>query len=107
MTCWRKNSLSRIASVVGKPIYADECIANQTRISFVRMPIEVNITNPFPNEITIKEATGRQIKQAITYDWKPKYCPKCSVVGHCCPPKNQDQGNVERKAQLPRKVMQG
>ncbi|KAH0686275.1 hypothetical protein KY289_017033 [Solanum tuberosum] len=40
MTCWSKNSLSRIASAVGKPVYADECTAKQTRISFARMLIE-------------------------------------------------------------------
>lgn len=106
MTCWSKGSLSRIACAVGKPIYADKRTTNQTRISFARMLIEVNITNPLPNEIIIKEPNGKQIKQVIIYDWKPKYCPKCSMVGHYCPPRNQGQGNVDRKQQQPKNVMQ-
>ncbi|WMV59334.1 hypothetical protein MTR67_052719 [Solanum verrucosum] len=75
MTCWSKDSLSRIASTVGKPVYADECTAKQTRISFSQMLIEVNVSNPLPDEITVLESNGRQIKQVATYDWRPKFCP--------------------------------
>lgn len=39
MTCWGRDSPSRIDSIVGKPIYADECTAKQTRISIGRMLI--------------------------------------------------------------------
>ncbi|KAH0693411.1 hypothetical protein KY285_020508 [Solanum tuberosum] len=73
MMCWGRNSLSRIDSVVGKPIYADEYTAKQTRISIARMLIEVNISNPLPNEITVLEPNGRQIQQEIQYDWRPKF----------------------------------
>lgn len=106
MSCWNRDSLSRIASAVGKPIYADECTANQTKISFARMLIEVNITNPVSAEITIKEPNGKQTQQAIDYDWKPKYCLKCSVVGHCCTTKTQGQMNAETKKQQPKKLVQ-
>ncbi|KAK6780279.1 hypothetical protein RDI58_022463 [Solanum bulbocastanum] len=41
MTYWSKDFLSRIASAVGKPVYADECTTKQTRISFARMLIEL------------------------------------------------------------------
>ncbi|KAK6791849.1 hypothetical protein RDI58_010930 [Solanum bulbocastanum] len=60
-----RDSLRQIDIVVGKPIYVDECTAKQTRISFARMLIEVNITNPLPNEITVLEPNGRQIQQEI------------------------------------------
>lgn len=55
MSCWSKDSLSRIASAVGKPIYANECTTNRTRISFIRMLIEVNITSSLPTIIIIME----------------------------------------------------
>ncbi|KAH0773896.1 hypothetical protein KY290_011033 [Solanum tuberosum] len=45
MTCWSKDSLSRIASTVGKPVYANECTSKQTRISFARMLIEDNVVD--------------------------------------------------------------
>lgn len=106
MSFWSRDSLSRIASTVGKPIYADECSTNQIRISFARMLIELNITNPLPTEVIIKEPDRKQTHQAIEYDWKPKYCLKCSVVGHCCTTKAQGQLNVNTKRQHPKKVVQ-
>lgn len=45
VTYWSKDSLSRLGSIIGVPLFADECMAKQSRISFARMPIEVSITN--------------------------------------------------------------
>ncbi|XP_019250861.1 PREDICTED: uncharacterized protein LOC109229761 [Nicotiana attenuata] len=47
MNCWSGNSLSKIASTIGIPMFADECTAKQTRISYARILIEVNVTKPF------------------------------------------------------------
>lgn len=99
MSCWSKDSLSRITSAVDKPVYADECTANQIRISFARILIEVNITNPLPTEIIIMERNGKQTHQVIDYDWKLKYYTKCSVVGHCCLPKEQRPVKKDTKKQ--------
>ncbi|KAH0714845.1 hypothetical protein KY284_007750 [Solanum tuberosum] len=55
MNCWSCNSLSRIASAIGKPIYVDECITKQTTISYARMLIETNVTKPLPKEITVHD----------------------------------------------------
>ncbi|WMV19836.1 hypothetical protein MTR67_013221 [Solanum verrucosum] len=76
MTCWSKDSLSRIASAV-----------------------EVNVSNPLPDEITVLESNGRQIKQTVTYDWRLKFCPQCSVVGHCCRPKPLIPAKGDQKRQ--------
>ncbi|KAH0679268.1 hypothetical protein KY284_020353 [Solanum tuberosum] len=72
-------SLSRIASVIGVPIYADECTAKQTRISYARMLIEVNVTQPLLEKIVVMDPTGNKFEQEVVYDWKPKFCPKCSM----------------------------
>lgn len=39
LNCWGIGSLSRIASALGTPLFADECTTKQTRISYVRMLI--------------------------------------------------------------------
>ncbi|KAG5575957.1 hypothetical protein H5410_056091 [Solanum commersonii] len=52
---------SRIASAIGKPIYAYECITKQTTISYARMLIETNVTKPLPKEITVHDPNGRQL----------------------------------------------
>ncbi|XP_055800952.1 uncharacterized protein LOC129870258 [Solanum dulcamara] len=82
MSCWGKGSLSRIASVIGVLIHADECTAKQTRISYVRMLIEVNVTQPLPDKIAVMDPHEKVFEQEVLYNWKPKFCPKFSMVGH-------------------------
>lgn len=68
MRCWSSDSLSRIASLIGTPIYADECTSKQTRISFARMLIEVNATKALPEEVAVMEPNREVIQQRVTYD---------------------------------------
>ncbi|KAH0688961.1 hypothetical protein KY289_016319 [Solanum tuberosum] len=105
MSCWGKGSLSRIASVIGVPIYADECAAKQIRISYARMLIEVNITQTLPDKIVVMDPNGNKFEQEVFYDWKPKFCPKCSMVGHICTKKMpQPQAPQPRRRQEPSRV---
>ncbi|XP_019251250.1 PREDICTED: uncharacterized protein LOC109230181 [Nicotiana attenuata] len=85
MSCWGMRSLSRIASVLGKPIFADECTTKQTRVSYARMLIEINVTKELPSEIWVMEPNGKKFLQDVIYDWKPSFCEKCQTVGHKCP----------------------
>ncbi|XP_075101962.1 uncharacterized protein LOC142177378 [Nicotiana tabacum] len=68
MNCWGKNSLSRIASAIGIPMYADECTAKQTCVSFARMLVEVIVTKLMLDEIEVMNPNGRIFQQAVTYD---------------------------------------
>ncbi|XP_059310918.1 uncharacterized protein LOC132062351 [Lycium ferocissimum] len=77
---WSCDSLSRIASTLGKPLYADECTFKQSRISFARMLIAINVSKPLPNEVAVLEPDGTQIMQPILNEWKPQYCHKCIKV---------------------------
>ncbi|XP_070034724.1 uncharacterized protein [Nicotiana tomentosiformis] len=52
MVFWGRYSLSRLGSAIGVPLFANECTANQSRISFAWMLIEVKITKPLPTEVT-------------------------------------------------------
>lgn len=63
MNCWSCDSLSRIASAIEVPIFVDECIVKQTRTSYARMLIEVNITKPLPSTIPIMGAHGNIFQQ--------------------------------------------
>ncbi|XP_070037241.1 uncharacterized protein [Nicotiana tomentosiformis] len=67
MSCWEVGPLSRIASVIGKPIFADECTTKKTRL---------------PTEVMVMDPTGKKFMQVVTYDRKPAYYDKCLVVGH-------------------------
>ncbi|XP_010689805.1 uncharacterized protein LOC104903466 [Beta vulgaris subsp. vulgaris] len=81
---WSGDSLSRIGSLLGIPIYADECTFKALRVSFVRVLIEMDITKEIPKEIHIVEPSGMSFSQKVTYDWRPAFCTKCSTIGHNC-----------------------
>ncbi|XP_019264955.1 PREDICTED: uncharacterized protein LOC109242565 [Nicotiana attenuata] len=82
LNCWDVNSLSRIASSIGTPMYADECTAKQLRVSYARMLMVVDMTKPLKDEITVEDSNGRTFLQPINYDWKPKFRETCQVIGH-------------------------
>ncbi|XP_019232866.1 PREDICTED: uncharacterized protein LOC109213514 [Nicotiana attenuata] len=84
LNCWGADSLSRIGSGLGTPIYADECTTKVERISYARILVEMDITRPLPMKITVKDPNGRKFEQAVTYDWKPVYCSTCLQLGHNC-----------------------
>ncbi|XP_059310372.1 uncharacterized protein LOC132061616 [Lycium ferocissimum] len=93
MNCWSCDSLSHIGNAIGCPMFADECTTKQTRISYARMIIEVDVTKPLPDEIAIIDANVVIFHQRIEYEWKPEFCEKCQKVGHDC-------GKVIRTQQL-------
>ncbi|XP_058726977.1 uncharacterized protein LOC131598383 [Vicia villosa] len=74
---WGEKILSKIGSAIGVPLVTDECTTQ-------KFLVEVDITRKLLDEITIKDAEGKKKKQMIEYEWKPKYCDKCQVVGHMC-----------------------
>lgn len=73
MSCWESESLSKIASTIGKPLFVDECTTKQIRTSYARILIEVNVTNILPTEITVMDPRGRKFQQSLVYEWKPTY----------------------------------
>ncbi|KAJ8569877.1 hypothetical protein K7X08_006454 [Anisodus acutangulus] len=85
MGCWGSDSLSRIASAIGAPLFADECTTKQSRITFARMLVQVDVTKPLPTEINVMDPFDREFEQAIEYNWKPQFCDKCLKIGHVCP----------------------
>ncbi|KAH0689336.1 hypothetical protein KY289_016694 [Solanum tuberosum] len=64
------------------------------------MLIEVDVTKPMPNEITVMDAQGHAFQQMVSYDWKPEYCEECLMVGHNCHKrrlKQQEQQQPKRQ----------
>ncbi|KAJ8536945.1 hypothetical protein K7X08_035346 [Anisodus acutangulus] len=86
LNCWGVKSLSRVASGLGKLIYADECTTKMERISYARVLIEMDVTIPLPNVVQVLDPNGGQFEQEIRYEWKPQYCPTCCQIGHICKP---------------------
>ncbi|XP_019241257.1 PREDICTED: uncharacterized protein LOC109221251 [Nicotiana attenuata] len=95
MAYWGKESLSRLGSAIGVPLFADECTANQSRISFARMLIEVNITKPLPTGVTIQDPSGKMYKQVVRFEWQPEFCSDCQQLGHICKRNEEVQGRPQ------------
>lgn len=76
--------MSRIGSALGKPLFADECTTSQSRISFARLLVEIDVTQPIQYKVLIEGTDGVQFEQKVVYDWIPPYCGKCKMAGHDC-----------------------
>lgn len=103
LTYWSGDSLSRIGSILGKPICADDCTSEQKRISYARLLIEVDITKPLTYKIQIEGEQGRMIEQQVYYEWVPMFCHKCHKVGHVCKERNPNITAPGQKQQWQRK----
>lgn len=85
---WGEKSITKISSAIGKPIVTDVCTAQKIRASYVRMLVEVDITQKPIESIKIRDHRGKIVEQRIEYEWKPKYCHSCLKIGHDCSVKN-------------------
>nr|XP_021851937.1 uncharacterized protein LOC110791493 [Spinacia oleracea] len=81
---WGVDSLSRIGSLLGIPLFADECTSAQMRVSFARLLVEIDVTQPLPKHVILQDPVGGTFSQPVLYDWLPPYCGTCKVVGHVC-----------------------
>ncbi|XP_056691905.1 uncharacterized protein [Spinacia oleracea] len=108
LNCWGSDSLSRISSLLGVPLFADGCTTRQERVSFTRVLIEMDVTNPLPDHVWIEDATGKAFKQPVIYDWKTQFCKICNVVGHDCDKvqKTQPAKPAVKKVWVPKQVQQ-
>ncbi|XP_058783856.1 uncharacterized protein LOC131658596 [Vicia villosa] len=57
---------------------------SKLRASYARILIEIGATQKMPKEITIQNHEGKKVKQAIEYEWLPKFCVRCQKFRHNC-----------------------
>ena len=98
--------MSRIASAIGVPIFVDECTTKQTRISYARMLVEVNVTKSIPQKITVVDPYGKTFLQDVVLEWKPQYCDKCQKIGHVCQVETGLNEEIMKKRRPGKKVTQ-
>ncbi|XP_057250647.1 uncharacterized protein LOC125497821 [Beta vulgaris subsp. vulgaris] len=103
LNCWSEDSLSRIGSLIGVPLYADECTSKALRVSFARILVEMDVTREVKKMVKIADPNGQTIVQPVLYDWLPAYCKKCNAVGHNCEAKVNRMQKVPQKQWVPKK----
>ncbi|XP_070057707.1 uncharacterized protein [Nicotiana tomentosiformis] len=97
LNCWKIEMLSRMSSVLGNPIYDDECTTKEERISYVRVLVKINVIVPLPRMIRVQDPKGKIFEQEVCYDWIPEYCEECLQVGHNCNTRNEKQPPEKKK----------
>ncbi|XP_019252654.1 PREDICTED: uncharacterized protein LOC109231445 [Nicotiana attenuata] len=104
--CWAEENLGRIASLLGKPICTDRLTAECERVSYARVLVDMDITQPLPNEICI-ETPDRSWMQSVEYEWKPSFCLDCNKFGHDtgeCQQAQQEEEQMKHKRKRKNRV---
>ncbi|XP_050238209.1 uncharacterized protein LOC126687696 [Mercurialis annua] len=79
---WSPNSLSSIASTLGKPLFTDRCTRERSILAYARILIDMRLKGVFPDIVVIDDADGNQHTQFVEYEWKPILCESCNKLGH-------------------------
>ncbi|MQM14398.1 hypothetical protein Taro_047329 [Colocasia esculenta] len=79
---WSHTSLSKMGSVLGKPLFMDKMTASKKRLAFARICVLISSDFNFPSEIKVLHDTGDTEDVLVNYEWKPKSCSVCSSFGH-------------------------
>ena len=80
--CWSPQSLSKISSLLGKPIQSDRLTASMDRISYARVLVEINLMEDLPCSVRIGLPNGSLLEQPVIYEYLPVFCRTCHVIGY-------------------------
>jgi len=84
LCCWSPVCLSKIASVIGKPIQCDQLTSNLSHMSYARVLVEIDLLEELRHSVEISLPEGPTLHQKVVYENLPKYCNFCHVLGHSC-----------------------
>ncbi|XP_059310342.1 uncharacterized protein LOC132061578 [Lycium ferocissimum] len=79
---WSAKGLSKLGSLIGKPLMVDINTEKKVGLNFARMLVEVKIDSPLSEIIKFRNERGNIIEQRVTYEWKPSICKVCKQYGH-------------------------
>ena len=84
LNCWGSHTLSRLGSLLGVPICADECTTRHLKVSFARVLIEIDVKKPLPSSMWVESPLKELLEIRVVYEWAPSFCSKCNKIGHDC-----------------------
>ena len=94
---WTEEGLSRLASVVGKPLGADILTSKLEIMPFARMQVLYKLGTPMPTEFlatVLDPVTEEKFTTKVLYSYplRPLFCTGCNSLGHsvgACPRVNR------------------
>lgn len=81
LRCWSPPCLSKIASVLGKPIQYDQLTSNLSRLSYARVLIKIDLREELRHSIEVSLPSGPTLYQKVVYETLPKFCNFYHVLG--------------------------
>lgn len=82
---WTRKLLSRLASVIGKPLFSASLTAQLDILPFAHFRMEYNLGGPVPDFIkaSIPDSSGgsKVVKILVHYQSKPQTCTSCNSLG--------------------------
>ena len=82
LKCWTPRCLSKLASVLGKPIQCDKLTSTNERLSCARVLVEMDLLADLRSSINVILPNGNPLIQRVIYETLPKFCKHCKVLGH-------------------------
>lgn len=82
LQCWSPLCLSKLASVLGKPVHSDTPTASMTRLSYARVLVEIDLLADLPTSINLILPNGMPLSQQVMYESLPCFCKQCRTLGH-------------------------
>jgi hypothetical protein len=71
LKCWSLKCLSKIASVLSKPVQSDMLTSSMSRVSYARVLMEVNLLSDLPYSIEVTLPNGNILHQQVVYETLP------------------------------------
>ncbi|XP_048496392.1 uncharacterized protein LOC125495654 [Beta vulgaris subsp. vulgaris] len=79
---WGQQTLTKLASRIGKPIRTDRATAQKEILEYARVLVEVKVDQEFPKEILFMNEQAKMTAQQVIYECKPIFCDDCKGIGH-------------------------
>ena len=77
-----QREISYIASAIGNPLYMDRITANQQRLSYAKVCVEIEVNKEIPRSIEVELRNGRTVSVMVEVPWMPAKCSQCRIFGH-------------------------
>ncbi|KAJ6973894.1 hypothetical protein NC653_034040 [Populus alba x Populus x berolinensis] len=82
LCCGSPSCLSKIASVLGKPIQSDHMTSTLSHMSYAHVLVEIDLREDLQHSVAVSLPSGPLLHQKVVYEAMPKLCNYCNVLGH-------------------------
>lgn len=70
---WSPMALRNIASLIGKPLFADPYTTDKSRISFAQVLIDIDLSKDIPSSVQLINTPYGLKTVSIEYEWMPLF----------------------------------